>query len=161
MYPFSGCHFGLFLVYFVVFFSFLKTVCFLMKFCAYIIDNILLFDRLKSCMRVFSFDWGYFVVFFWEGGGRGAEQGVLWFSSISYESFTNFCYYSDNHTQNSMAVVFALQGHFRVPFCPLYNPPCFEEPKMFSCSPQILSLLWCSLGKRIALVLPLLGTFWG
>ena len=69
MYPFSGCHFGLFLVYFVVFFSFLKTVCFLMKFCAYIIDNILLFDRLKSCMRMFSFDGGYFV--FFGGGGRG------------------------------------------------------------------------------------------
>ena len=74
MYPFSGYHFGLFLVYFVVLFSFLKTVGFLMKFCAYIIDNILLFDRLKSCMRVFSFDGGYF---FGGGGEGGGGRGKV------------------------------------------------------------------------------------
>ena len=140
MYPFSGCHFGLFLVYVVVLFSFLKTVCFLMKFCAYIIDNILLFDRLKSCMRVFSFDGGYFASFL---GGRavGVRGRVFCIFLLFLMNFSHIFAITLIITQNIMAVVFALQGHFRVPFCPLYNPRCFEEPKMFSCSPQILSLL--------------------
>lgn len=65
--PFLDVTLAYFLVYSVVFFPFLRTVCFLMKFCTYIIDNILVFYRLKTCMRMLSVAECYFDFFCGDG----------------------------------------------------------------------------------------------
>ena len=66
--PFLDATLANFLVYSVVFFSFLRTVCFLMKSPSYINDNILVFYRLKTCMRMLSVAECYFDFFFCRDG---------------------------------------------------------------------------------------------
>ena len=80
--------FGYLLVYFCIFLYFLRTVCFLVKFCTDIIENILLVYRLKTCMGVLSFNWGYFDFFLREGGTGGGSGVVFW----GFFLFKNFAY---------------------------------------------------------------------
>ena len=122
-----------------IFFYFLITSCFLIKFCTYVILNILLVYRLKTCMGVLSFAGGYFDFLFLWGWGWG-------------QFLKNFGYIFGVTLRITQKIIwhvaFTLQGHFKTPFCPLYNPLCTEEPKIFSCFAQILWLLWWSLSER-------------
>ena len=160
MYPFSGCHFGLFLVYFVVFFSFLKTVCFLMKFCAYIIDNILLFDRLKSCMRVFSFDGGYF---FGGGGEGGRGRGKVFCDFLLFLMNLSHIFAITLTITHKIVWLFSspckvilgsLFAHYII-LLVLRNPKCSHVLHRFSHYSDV------HLGKELLWFSLCLGHFWG
>lgn len=81
---FAGTHFGVFFSLFCSNFSLFLENCFHMKFCTYIIDNILLVYRLKIFMEVLSFSEGYFDFL----GGRVAD--ILEFYFLFSKNFTIF-----------------------------------------------------------------------
>ena len=97
-----------------IFLYFLRTLCFHMKCCTYIVDNTLIVVKLKNFMGVYiwgPFAGGYIYIFFFfeEGVGERREggstysvffsmfyyfKGAIYFHEISDKLF---CYYSENH----------------------------------------------------------------
>ena len=119
-----GGHFRIYIgLFHGIFLYFLRTVCFHMKCCTYIVDNTLMVVKLKNFMGVYiwgPFAGGYIYIyiyiyfyFFEEGVGERREEGgtySVFFSmfyyfkgSIYFHEILDklFCYYSENHTHKN------------------------------------------------------------
>ena len=87
------CYFWFIFGYFLFF---LRTICFLMRFCTYILDNTLMMPRIKNYMGLLPFAGGYFF-FLVVGGGEGEEHfcylplflqsSSIFFAKFSIDSF--------------------------------------------------------------------------